>query len=69
MKARIADNPWLWTGIVAAIATLALHGRSRIGTGYHLGDIAALLLMVAGTCLILIIQRHWPPAVGELAEG
>ncbi|MCB4823284.1 hypothetical protein [Roseicella aerolata] len=69
LKARIADNLWLWTGIMAAIAALAFYGRSRIGTGYHLGDVAALALMVAGTCLILISQRHGPPAAEEPAEG
>ena len=58
LKAHIAGNLWLWAGIMAVAAGLAAYARTRVGGGYHLGDISALALMVGATFLILISQRH-----------
>jgi hypothetical protein len=51
-------NRWLWAGLLAALAVVALATRSQLGAGYHLGDIAALALMGSATFVILISQHH-----------
>jgi hypothetical protein len=58
LKGHIADNLWLWACIMAAVAAIAAYARTRIGLGYHLGDLAAIALMVGATLLILISQRR-----------
>lgn len=65
LKAHVARNLWLWAGIMAVLAALATYARTRVGLGYHLGDISAIALMVGATFLILISQRQAVQAVEE----
>ena len=51
---------WLWAGLLAVLAGLAVIARARVGIGYHLGDVAALALMASATFIILINQRGMP---------
>ena len=57
---------WLWAGLLAVLAGLAMVARAQVGLGYHLGDVAALALMASTTFIILINQRGTPaPAEAE----
>ncbi|WP_431271711.1 hypothetical protein [Dankookia sp. P2] len=53
---------WLWAGLLAVLAGLAVLARAQVGLGYHLGDVAALALMASATFVILINQRDMPVA-------
>ncbi|WP_165982332.1 LPXTG cell wall anchor domain-containing protein [Dankookia rubra] len=55
---------WLWAGLLAVLAGLAVVARMQVGIGYHFGDVAALALMASATFIILINQRGMP-AHGE----
>ena len=55
---------WLW----AALAALAVFARSRVGVGYHPGNVAALALMASASFLILINQRGMPQAAESEPE-
>lgn len=59
---------WLWAGLLAALAAIAVFARSRVGVGYHLGDVAALALMASASFLILINQRGMPQAAESEPE-
>jgi hypothetical protein len=63
MPQQIAANAtrmWLWAALLAVVAGVAAFARSRVGIGYHLGDVVALALMASATVLILINQRGMP---------
>src|SRR4051794_32180935 len=59
--AHMGANRWLWAGIMAVIALVAWLLRETIGTGYHLGDITALALMIVGMLVILQSQEGYNP--------
>ncbi|RAI58766.1 hypothetical protein DOO78_11840 [Roseicella frigidaeris] len=62
---HIGQYLWPWTIAMAVLGGLAIFGRERLGTGYHLGDLAALAFMVAATCMIVISQRGMPRPVED----
>lgn len=51
---------WLWAGLLAILAGIAAYARTKVGLGYHLGDLTALALMASACFLILINQRGMP---------
>jgi drug/metabolite transporter (DMT)-like permease len=58
--ARSTARLWLWAALLALLAGLSVVARARVGTGYHLGDLAALALMASASFVILINQRSMP---------
>ncbi|MEN0075785.1 MAG: hypothetical protein AAGC69_15450 [Paracraurococcus sp.] len=60
LMSHIGQYIWPWTIAMTVIGGLAIFGREKLGTGYHLGDIAAVAFMIAATCLIVISQRGMP---------
>ena len=60
IMSHIGQYLWPWTIGMAVLGALAIFGREQLGTGYHLGDLAALAFMVAASCLIVISQRGAP---------
>jgi hypothetical protein len=60
---------WLWAGLTVVLAALAVFLRSRVGVGYHLGDLAALALMASATFVILISQRGMPAPEEREGQG
>lgn len=42
---------WTLTLILLGVGAVAMMLRSRIGVGYHFGDVAAFALMIAGVIL------------------
>lgn len=50
---RIKAHSTAWTAFALVIMAAALWLRAAMGTGYHLGDLAALMGMFAGTLLML----------------
>ena len=46
-------NLTLWAAVAAIAAGLAFALRQSVGLGYHLGDLGAIALMVAGAMIAL----------------
>ena len=66
---RTTGSRWLWAGLLAALAAVAIVMRSQVGPGYHLGDIAALALMASATFVIVISQHHARQAAQDEVAG
>ncbi|TCZ55944.1 hypothetical protein [Roseicella aquatilis] len=58
MAQKTTSQLSFWAVAMTLVAVAAAYLRSRVGIGYHLGDLTAVALMVSGTCIILVSQRQ-----------
>ena len=62
IMSHIGQYLWPWTIGMAVLGALAIFGREQLGTGYHLGDLAALAL--GDDWDVLIAEVRTRPATG-----